>query len=122
LDALGKSLEIPYEKPALEEIQRLVVMFRELRAGQTADGKSKIKSPSGTMSTAEAISVVTNGLVLATHFGDGVLRTHDMASGLVGAVIKDPVQDTLVFKEYLETVVKERDGYTEVYRACREHV
>ena len=30
---------------------------------------------------------------------------------MVGAIVKDPVQDTVVFKEYLETVVKERDGW-----------
>ena len=49
-------------------------MFRELRSGVTADGRTQLKSPSGTLSTAEAISVVTNGLALAAHFGDGVLR------------------------------------------------
>ena len=32
------------------------------------------RSPTGTLSTAEAISVVTNGLALAAHFGDGTLR------------------------------------------------
>ena len=35
------------------------------------DGKTKLKSPSGTMSPAEAISVVNNGMALAGHFGDG---------------------------------------------------
>src|SRR5262249_6817910 len=96
---LGKALEVPAEPPALEEVRRIVTIFRELRSGITSDGKTKIKSPSGTMSTAEAISVVNNGLALAGHFGDGTLRAADIAAGLTGAVIKDPVQDRVVWKE-----------------------
>jgi len=118
--SLSRALELPAEAPALEEIRRIVTVFRELRAGVTADGKTKLKSPSGTLSTAEAISVVNSGLALAAHFGDGRLRAADVASGLVGAVVKDPVQDRVVWQEYLETVVKERDGWKDVYRACRE--
>lgn len=120
--SLGRALELPAEKPALAEIRRIVTIFRELRAGQTEDGKTKLKSPSASMSTAEAISVVTNGMALAAHFGDGALRGADMAAGLVGAVVKDPVQDRVVMLEYLETVVKERDGWKDLYRACREVV
>ena len=91
--SLGRALEIPAEPPALEEIRRLVTVFRELRGGVTADGKTKLKSPSGTLSAAEAISVLNQGLSLAAHFGDGSLRAADLAGGLLGAVIKDPVQD-----------------------------
>lgn len=120
VEALGKALEISAEPPALEEIRRLVTVFRELRDGKTEDGKTKLKSPSGTLSTAEAISVVTSGLALAAHFGDGTLRAADVASGIIGAVVKDPVQDRVVLQEYLETVVKERDGWKDLYRACRE--
>ena len=118
--SLGKALEIPAEPPALEEIRRLVTIFRELRAGVTTDGKTKLKSPSGTLSAAEAISVVNQGLSLAAHFGDGSLRAADMAGGVIGAVVKDPVQDIVVWREYLETVVKERDGWKDLYRACRD--
>lgn len=120
LDSLGKALELPGEKPALEEIRRVVTIFRELRDGITADGKTKLKSPSGTLSTAEAISVMGQGLALAGHFGDGSLKAADIASGLVGAIVKDPVQDKVVYQEYLETVVKERNGWKDLYRACRE--
>lgn len=120
VESLGRALELPAEPPALEEIRRIVMIFRELRSGATTDGRTKIKSPSGTLSTAEAISVVNNGLALAGHFGDGRLRANDVAAGLVGAIIKDPVQDKIVWQEYLETVVKERDGWRDLYRACRE--
>jgi MoxR-like ATPase len=120
VEALGRALELPAEPPALEEIRRIVTIFRELRDGKTSDGKTKLKSPSGTLSPAEAISVVNSGMALAGHFGDGRLRAADVASGLVGAVIKDPVQDRIVWQEYLETVVKERDGWKDLYRACRQ--
>jgi MoxR-like ATPase len=118
--SLGRALELPAEPPALEEIRRIVTIFRELRSGLTADGKTRLKSPSGTLSTAEVISVVNNGLSLAAHFGDGHLRANDVAAGLVGAVIKDPVQDKLVWQEYLETVAKERKDWKDLYRACKE--
>ncbi len=86
----------------------------------TTDGRTKLKSPSGTLSTAEAISVVTNGLALAAHFGDGVLRPDDVAAGILGAVVRDPGTDRVAWQEYLETVVRERDGWKDFYRACRE--
>ncbi|HQZ15605.1 MAG TPA: AAA family ATPase [Vicinamibacteria bacterium] len=117
---MGRALELPAEPPALKEVRRVVQVFRELREGLTADGKTKIKSPSGTLSTAEAISVLNSGLALAAHFGDGTLHASDVAASLVGAVIKDPVQDGVVWNEYLEAVVKERGDWKDLYRACRE--
>ncbi|MCS6859811.1 MAG: AAA family ATPase [Abditibacteriales bacterium] len=120
VEQLGRALELPTEPPALKEIRRVVTVFRELREGKTADGRTKLKSPSGTLSTAEAISVVTNGLSLAAHFGDGRLRASDVAAGIVGAVVTDPIQDRVVWQEYLETVVKRREGWQDLYRACRE--
>ena len=119
---LGRALELPAEPPALKEVRRVVQIFRELRSGLTSDGKTKLKSPTSTLSTAEAISVINSGMALAGHFGDGVLRAADVASGLLGAVVKDPVQDTVVWKEYLETVVKERGEWKDLYRACREQL
>ncbi|MDQ0017244.1 MoxR-like ATPase [Variovorax boronicumulans] len=119
---LGRALALPAEPPALQEVRRVVQIFRELRNGQTEDGKTRIKSPTSTLSTAEAISVINSGMALAGHFGDGVLRSADVASGLIGAVIKDPVQDQVVWKEYLETVVKERTDWKDLYRACREQL
>ena len=117
---LGRALELPAEKPALEEIRRVVTVFRELRDGVTGDGKTKLKSPSGSLSTAEAISVMSHGLAVAGYYGDGVLRASDLASGLTGAIVKDPVQDKVVWLEYLKTVAKERDGWKDFYRACME--
>jgi MoxR-like ATPase len=119
---LGRSLELPGDVPALDEIRRVVTVFRELRAGQTEDGQTKVKSPTSTLSTAEAISVMTSGWTLAAHFGDGAVGAEDVAAGITGAVIQDPVQDRAVFEEYLETVMKERKGWGDLYRSCRELV
>ncbi|MGV9937941.1 ATP-binding protein [Streptomyces sp. NPDC003401] len=117
---IGRSLDLPAGPDGIDEIRRVVTVFRELRDGITSDGRTKVKSPSGTLSPAEAISVVTNGLALATHFGDGVLRPADVAAGLLGAVVRDPAADRVVWREYLEAVVRERDGWADFYRACRE--
>ena len=116
---LGRSLELPEATDAIAEIRRVVTVFRELRQGHTEDNKTSLKTPSATLSAAEAISVVTNGLALAAHFGDGVLRAEDVAAGIVGAVVKDPVADQVIWQEYLQTVVRERAGWKDFYRACR---
>ncbi|MEV4009291.1 AAA family ATPase [Nonomuraea angiospora] len=117
---LGRALELPETTTGLAEIRRVVTVFRELRTGVTEDGRTKVKSPSGTLSTAEAISVLTSGIALAAHFGDGVLRPSDVAAGIVGAVVQEPVSDRVVWREYLETVVRERSDWRDFYRACRE--
>ena len=118
--ALGSALELPADLAELSEIRRVVTVMRELRAGVTQDQRTTIKSPSATLSTAEAISVMTNGLSLAAHFGDGTVRAGDVAASLVGAVIKDPVQDRVIWQEYLETVVRNRPDWKDLYRACRD--
>ncbi|MFC9975962.1 AAA family ATPase [Spirillospora sp. NPDC127200] len=117
---LGAALELPEAPAGLAEIRRVVTVFRELRSGLSSDGRTRLKSPSGTLGTAEAISVITSGLALAAHFGDGVLRAADVAGGIVGAVVQDPVADRVVWQEYLETVVRDRPEWRDFYRACRE--
>jgi MoxR-like ATPase len=117
--SLGQALELPAEPPALAEIRRVVTIFRELRQGMTENGKAKLKSPSSTLSTAEAISVINSGLALAGHFGDGILRANDMAASLTGAIVKDPIHDTVIWREYLEAIVRERDEWGDLYQACR---
>ncbi|KAF0846239.1 ATP-binding protein [Nocardia caishijiensis] len=120
VEQLGAALELPTVPAAAEEVRRVVRVFRELRSGITVDGRTKLKSPSGTLSTAEAISVITNGLALSAHFGDGVLRASDIAGAVLGSVIKDPVADAVIWTEYLEAVVRERPDWADFYRACRD--
>ena len=118
--SLGRALELPAERPAMEEIRRVVTVFCELRGGVTEDGRTKLKTPTGTLSTAEAISVLTGGLASAAFYGDGTLKAGDVAAGLTGAIVKDPVQDRVAWLEYLQTVVRERKGWKDLYRECRE--
>ncbi len=120
VEQIGQALELPPQAAPIEEIRRLVTIFRELRSGKTEDGRRKLKIPSSTLSTAEAISVINSGQALAVHFGDGALSARDMAGSLLGSIVKDPVQDKAAWEEYLETVVKERDGWTDIYEASRE--
>jgi MoxR-like ATPase len=117
---LSSSLELPKVPTDEEEIRRVVTVFRELRSGVTTDGRTKLKSPSGSLSTAEAISVITSGIALSAHFGDGRLRPADVAAGILGAVVKDPVADRVAWSEYLEVVARDREGWSEFYTACRD--
>ncbi len=119
VNEMGAALALPPIAPAAEEIRRIVTVFRELRSGVTADGGTSLKIPSGTLSTAEAISVVTNGLSLAVHFGNGSLSADDVAAGVVGAVVRDPIHDGVAWREYLEGVVAQRAGWDDLYDACR---
>ena len=117
---IGGGLRLPAIKPADKEIARVVSLFRELRMGQTLDGKLKIKSPSNTLSTAEAIAVNVGAWAEAVHFGNGKIDAESLAANLVGAIVKDPVQDSIVLQEYLETVVRERKPWRDLYNAIRE--
>lgn len=120
---IGNSLRLPAAPPASEAVRRIVTVFQELRKGQTLDGKQKLKSPTGVLSTAEAISVLGNGMALAGHFGSGKVTERDLAAGLLGAVVKEDSKDEAVFVEYLENVMKKRGGdWTDLYKACKELV
>src|SRR5215472_9979899 len=117
---IGSSLELPPIRPADEELVRVVTLFRELRDGKTLNGKTKLKSPTGSLSTAEAISVGVSAWASAVHFGDGEITAESLATKLVGAVVKDPLQDTVAVEEYLESVVRTRDGWSDLFSAIRE--
>lgn len=119
---LGASLELQAPPPAEGAVEQVVTIFRELRAGQTLDGKQKLKVPSGVLSTAEAISVLASGMALAGNFGTGTVSAHDLAAGLQGAVVKDEEKDKAVWQEYLTNVLKKRgSGWRDLYAACSEN-
>ena len=99
-----------------------VTVFRELRLGQTLDGKNKIKTPSGVLSTAEAISVLANSMALAGNFGSGEVTAHDIAAGLQGSIVKDEEKDRVVWQEYLANVMKKRGAeWRPLFTSCSEH-
>jgi MoxR-like ATPase len=107
--------------PNQEVVEKIVTIFRELRQGITLDEKQKLKSPSGVISTAEAISLITNSMALAASFGSGTISDEDLAAGLQGAIVKDEDKDQLVWKEYLENVMKKRGAsWRGLYNTCSE--
>lgn len=120
VNEMGTSLDLNVPKNTKDEIEKVVTIFRELRSGETADGKVVLKTPSGNLSTAEAISVVVGGLSQASWFGEGSFSAQDISSTLLGAIIKDPVQDKAVLEEYLETVLKKRKAFADYYSAINE--
>jgi MoxR-like ATPase len=117
---MAQSLDLPAPKNVAEEVARVVAIFRELRSGSTEDGKVALKVPSGGLSTAEAIAVMVGGISQATFFNDGKLTPEMLASNMIGAVVKDPVQDTAVLGEYLETVLKKRHGFEGYYASLTD--
>jgi len=117
---IGTSLTLPPIEPAEKELARIVVLFRELREGKTLNGKTKLKSSSGSLSTGEAISVGVSAWADAAYFGNGTIDAQSLATNLVGDVVKDPVQDAVALEEYLENVVRTRDEWGDLYRAIRD--
>jgi hypothetical protein len=102
-------------------------VLRRVRERDPALGRERLsetwrETPTGTLSTAEAISVLTGGLASAAFYGDGAMIASDVAAGLTGTIVKDPVQDRVAWLEYLQTVVRERKGWKDLYRECREVV
>lgn len=118
---LALNLDLVGALPADDAIIKVVTIFRELRNGMTLDSKEKIKPPSGVISTAEAISLLANSMALAASFGDGNISSEDIAAGLQGAVVKDEEKDKLVWKEYIDNVLKKRGSdWRDLYNACKE--
>ena len=120
--SLASNLELQAELPSKDAIEKIVTIFRELREGQTLDGKAKVKSPSGVLSTAEAISMLTNSMALAGNFGSGSVEDSDLAAGLQGSIVKNEEKDAVVWQEYLKNVVKKRGAkWRALFDACSEH-
>ena len=118
---LSAGLDLNARQPEEDMVEKVVSIFRELRGGATLDGKQKLKTPSGVLSTAEAISLLANSMALAGSFGDGGVSPEDLAAALQGAVVKDEDKDKVCWKEYLENVMKKRGSdWLPLYRACRE--
>ncbi|MFR1833654.1 MAG: AAA family ATPase [Lachnospiraceae bacterium] len=118
---LSASLDLNAVLPEEEVIAKVCTIFRELRNGTTLDGKQKLKSTSGVLSTAEAISLLANSMALAGSFGSGIITDYDLAAGLQGAIIKDEGKDAASWEEYLENIMKKRGSrWSGLYKECKE--
>jgi MoxR-like ATPase len=119
---LAVNLGLKARIPTADAIEKVVTIFRELRTGQTLDGKSKLKTPSGVLSTAEAISVLASSMALAGSFGSGDVSPQDLAAAIQGSVVKDEEKDRVVWQEYLSNVLKKRGAeWRPLFTACSEH-
>ncbi len=120
VEQLAGSLDLNASMPDSDVVEKVCTIFRELRKGETLAGNQKVKTPSGVLSTAEAISLLCGSMALAGSFGSGRIADEDLAAGLQGAVVKDE-KDSVAWKEYLENVMKKRGaGWSGLYRACKE--
>jgi MoxR-like ATPase len=118
----SKELMERYKIPAKIEEPVLVVLatvFREMRAGATADGVS-FQKPSTTLSTAEAIGVALDSAIHARYFGTGAVGVQEVARNLVGSIVKEDLGDLQVLKEYLSVVAKKRGSKDASWRAFHD--
>lgn len=97
-------VEVPPRRDVLEV---LVTTFRELRAGESGDGRGR---PSTVLSTAEAVSVAhaigVRGWFLRGEPGNAA----DIVACLAGAAAKDSPDDLAQVRRYLERQAARRDG------------
>lgn len=120
---LSSGLDLNASQPKDDTVEKVCTIFRELRNGETLDRSQKVKGTSGVLSTAEAISLLCNSMALAGSFGSGQITDYDLAAALQGAVVKDADKDEIVWKEYLENVMKKRGSkWSGLYHACLELV
>jgi MoxR-like ATPase len=99
-----------YDIPAVVEpsiLELLATAFRELRDGKTGEGVS-VKSPSTTLSTAEAIGTAVDAVLHCRYFGDGKVTPAAIARNLIGSIVKEDPQDLAALKEYIAIVAKKR--------------
>ena len=123
VEQLSSNLDLNASLPEEAVVEKVCTIFRELRSGETLDRSRKVKTTSGVLSTAEAISLLCNSMALAGSFGSGIIADEDLAAGLQGAIIKEEEKDAVAWKEYLEHVMKKRgSGWLGLYKACRDLV
>ncbi len=121
INQLSKNLDLNSKMPSDSTIEQICTVFREIRDGSTLDKKQKVKQTSGVLSTAEAISLLANSMALAGAFGDGEVDAADLAASLQGAIVKDEASDSKVWLEYLENVMKAKEGnWTKLYKECKK--
>jgi MoxR-like ATPase len=104
-------------KPTPEIIEVLVIIFHELRNGQTLDGRSTDRLAATVMSTAEAISVVHAMGVHAYYYRNKSMQLADLVHFLIGAALKDNKEDNRRMKHYFESEVANKKGshWAQVY-------
>lgn len=100
----------------------LVTTFRELRTGQTHEGRA-FEPLSTVMITAEAVSVGYAAALHSYYYGNSQLTANHLLQSLVGTALKDAPEDLKKLRHYFNHVVKERQGgIWQEYYAAHRHV
>ena len=86
----------------------LATMFQELRDGLVLD--VAIDKPSTVMSMAEAVSVGFSAAIQSYYFGSKHVLPSQIATQMVGTVIKDDIEDSKRFADYLQVVSRKKKG------------
>lgn len=99
-------------------VDMLVTVFHELRNGQTLSGRSTDRLAAAVMSTAEAVSVAHAMGIYAHYYRDGKMLAADLIHFLLGATLKDNLQDRRRVKHYFDTEVinKPGDHWQQLYK------
>ncbi len=105
----NRNLERVLVPVALNEVitQLLVTIFRELRMGQTTEGKG-METLSTVLSTAEAVSTACAAGIHAYYYGEGDIAPKHIVQHLVGTALKDNPDDLKKVRHYFDCVVKKR--------------
>jgi len=97
----------------------LATAFRELRDGKTSEGVS-VKSPSTTLSTAEAIGTAVDAALHSNYFGDGKVSAGSIARNMIGSIVKEDPQDLAALKEYVAIVARKRGSSDKNWQAFHD--
>lgn len=119
----GKDLELDYRLSDDKALEKIATIFFELRNGITIDKKKNLKSLSSSLSSAEAISSILNCISLSVCFNkSSEITDSNIADSIVGVIVKEPTKDLPVFEDYVTNVIKTREGYEGIAKACKKHI
>lgn len=121
--ASKSNIEIRAEEDVVEI---LASTYHELREGISSMGH-RIDKPSAVMSTAEAVSVYYQTMMMAYYYGDDNINMNCLVQNLMGAIAKERTDDLEKIKSYFDVVVKaksnkekENISWKEYYKARKE--
>lgn len=116
---LEKGINVPLTKLKDQHLEKLLLMFRELRSGVSHDGKQKIKSSKSILSPAESISMLHHARIQHHYFSEKTLGPSDLAQAMVSTLLKNDPEEYEVLQEYNESIVKKRTEFKEWYEALK---
>jgi MoxR-like ATPase len=107
-DRMLQHANIPLMLPP-DAAEVIATVFRELRIGQTADGKA-LESVTSPMSTAEAVSTAYAACVHGYYCGEGKVTPEQLAQQVAASALKDSADDRKRLRHYFRNALKDRNG------------